>query len=290
MRKLFLAVSMLLISAAAGAQGLLGRYSEPGVEKVPFITKGNKAVGISGGYRSYSIGGENAEMGDGFAFLTILNIGDGHFDSYSVSPSFSYFVADDLALDFRLEYSGYSLESDLKLDLRSLEFLDDLFGGSANYKIASRYMRKDSWGLSMALKKYQSFFGSKTFAVFGEMRMFGELYNIVSCPIQDVMVIETVETEDGEKEIEIPTGETRHATEKERNNKGYEVGVRLAGGLAVKLRDNSALTVSFPLVGVTYSYSKQHKNDTDNNAHFSKFNLSRDIDFLAIQVGYVRYF
>ena len=290
MKKLFLAVSMLFISASVSAGGLLDRYSDQGSNNEPFIPKGNKAVGILGGYRCITIGGENAQLGDGFAFLGILNIGNGHYDTYNISPSFSMFLADDLSLDFRIEYSGYSFESDLKLDLRSLGFLDDLFGGDANYKIASRYIKKDTWGISTALRKYQSFFGSRTFGVFGEVRLYGDISNKVSCPLEDIT--ETLYIPDGDDvtEVEIPTGETRHVTEKERNNKGYSAGVRLAGGLAVKLRDNSALIVSVPLIGVSYSYTKQHKNDTDNNARLSQFNISRDIDFMAIQIGYVRYF
>ena len=69
----------------------------------------------------------------------------------------------------------------------------------------------------------------------------------------------------------------------------WSAGLKLGAGLCVKLRDNSAITLSIPLLGATYSYTSQHKVKTDSNAHLSQFNISRDIDYLAIQIGYSLY-
>ena len=290
MKRLFFTATIIMAGIAASAQGILNRYSEPGSAGTVFIPKGNKAIGISGGYRSINVGGEDPASGDGYAILSMLNIGNGEFCKYNVSPSFSFFYADDLSLDVRLDYSGYKLETDLKLDLRKYDFLDELFGDEHNYTIASRSIKKNSWGLSLALRKYQSFFGSRTFGVFGELRLFGEYSKVTSCPTED-FVVETYIDEDGDEMTrKIHSSETIYRRDQERVSNIYSTGLKLAAGVAVKLKDNSALTVSIPIIGATYGYTKQHKEDTDNNAHISQFNITRDIDFISIQIGYVRYF
>lgn len=291
MKRTLLTSLVLLACISAGAQGILDRYSEPGVPKTVFIPKGSKAIGISGGYRSIKVGGENVLEGDGYAFLSMLNIGNGSFSKYNISPKFSFFISDDIAFGFSLDYSGFELETDLKMDLRNYGFLDELFGGVGNYKIASRKLKKDSWGISMKMAKYQSFFGSRTFGVFAEARLYGEISKFTSCPIEDLKTEEVRLDDYGEPyTVQVLTGETRYKTEQQRTSNAYGAGIRLAGGVAVKLRDNSSLTISIPLIGLTYGYTKQHKEDTNNKAYISQFNISRDFDFIAIQVGYTRYF
>lgn len=99
MKKLFvsLSVTLLLSSTTVLAQGpiknALDRFTDQEKGKTVFIEKGNRALGISGGYRSLTAGGEDALSGDGYAILSLLNIGNGQFQTYSVSPSFSYFLA-----------------------------------------------------------------------------------------------------------------------------------------------------------------------------------------------------
>lgn len=276
MKKLF---SLLFILAALPLfaeekDGILDRFNEPGKPRTTFISKGNWAVGISGSYRSFSAGGEKS--GDGFSVLSMLNIGDGSLKMYEATPSFSYFVADDLSLGLRLEYSGYSVDTDLRLDLRDVikmdyeedEELGQMMGELLNVQISGRHMVRNAWGGSLAVRKYLSFFGSKTFAVFGEGRLYGNFGLLDSCPIdKNGMYVES----------------------KTRNTKAISAGLKFAGGLCVKLRDNSALTVSVPIIGAAYQYTKQHKQNTGNTAHLSSFNISRDLDYIAVQVGYVHY-
>lgn len=268
---------LLMVSAVAWAEegdgpvsGILDRFNAPGQSHTTFIPKGNRAFGISGGYRSFSAEGE--KNGDGFSILSLLNIGNGSLKIYNVSPSFSYFLADDLSLGVRLEYSGYSVDTNLKLDFRDILNIsseDDPSSGEAlNVQISGRHMVRNAWGGSLALRKYLSFFGSKTFAVFGEGRLYGDYGTVVSCPIDKEGVYKESKTR------------TTHA---------ISAGLRLAGGLCVKLRDNSALTISIPLVGATFQYTKQYKQNTGNTAHMSTFNISRDMDYYAIQIGYIRY-
>ena len=252
--------------------GILDRFTDPEKGKTTFIPKGNWSVGILGGYRSFSASGE--KDGDGYAILSLLNIGDGSLHLYNVSPSFSFFLADDLSLGVRLDYSGYRVDTDLKLDFRDLINLDFLgdeaedYSDLLNFTISGRHMVRNAWGGSLALRKYLSFFGSKTFAVFGEARLYAEYGIVDSCPINK---------------------EGIYVENKTRTSKAFGTGLKFAGGLCVKLRDNSAFTFSIPLVGLVYQSTTQYKQKTGNTARMSSFSFSRELDFMAIQVGYVHY-
>lgn len=283
MKKLILvAFSLLSLSAAAQPlSGILDRFNEPGKGRTVFVSKGHWSWGIAGGYRSFAAAGEG--VGDGYSILSLLNIGDGYLKMYNVSPNFSYFVADDLSLGLSLDYSGYAVDTDLRLDFRNIFDLEGIKDGiedpdeqesmdemasMLNVQISGRHMLRNAWGGSFKLRKYLSFFGSKTFAVFGEARLYGSYGQIESCPID----------RDG-----------FYVMGKARTSRAIAAGLKLGGGLCVRLRDNSAFTISIPLVGATYQYTMQHKQNTGNNAHMASFNISRELDYLALQVGYTHF-
>lgn len=257
--------------------GILNRFTDPDKGSTVFIEKGNRAIGITGGYRSFGAAGD--KTGDGYAILSMLNIGDGRFAMFNASPSFSYFVADDLSLGVRLDYSGYVLDTDIRLDLRDIVGVDSAFDDDPemkaevsellNLRISGRHMARNAWGASTSLRKYLSFFGSKTFAVFGEARLYG-VYGIVnSCPLD----------RDTREQV----------TSKLRTSTVWSAGLKFGGGLCIRLRDNSAFTIGIPIIGASYSYTRQHKTKSGSDAHMAQFNISRDIDFMAVQVGYTHY-
>ncbi len=276
MKRIFCLTLLCLLSINALGQGILDRFDDPVTGKITFIEKGGRAIGISGAYRSLDIGGD--VLGDGYAIMSLLNIGQGRLSVYNVSPRFSFFVADDLALGIRLDYSGYTLNTDLRLDLRNVVNLGELAGDDPelkqelddllNLRISNRHMVHNAWGISTDLRKYISFFGSRTFAIFGEVRLYGNYGRTISCPIDENGAY--VET-------------------KLRTSDVYSAGLKLAAGLCIRLRDNSAVTISVPLVGATYSHTQQHKEKTNNNAHINNFKIARNVDFLSVQVGYKHY-
>lgn len=276
-----LAALLPLVASAQGIGGILDRFKDPEKGNSVFISKGHWSWGISGGYRSFAAAGDG--VGDGYSVLSLLNIGNGYLKMYNVSPNFSYFVADDLSLGLSLDYSGYAVDTDIRLDFRNFFDLEGMFGGfedpedqdsledaaaALNVRISGRHMLRNAWGGSFKLRKYLSFFGSKTFAVFGEARLYGNYGQIESCPIDNDGI---------------------YVTGKARTSRTIAAGLKLGGGLCIKLRDNSAFTISIPLVGATYQYTIQHKNNTGNDAHMASFNVSRELDYLAFQVGYVHY-
>jgi hypothetical protein len=277
MKRLSFVTAILFVSVSALAQnerGILNRFTDPEKGSTVFIEKGHRAINLTGGYRSIKAGGDAAS--DGYSILSLLNIGEGEFVNYSISPSFSLFFKDDVSLDFRLEYSGYKLDADIRADLREVlnmgviddEEERDSIGNLLNIHILGRHMSRKAWGTAVALRRYMSFFGSKTIGLFGEARIYGEYGRIESYPLRD-----------GNQE----------QLNKSRTSDIWATGLKLGAGICVKLRDNSALTLSIPLLGATYSYTSQRKAKTDSKAHLSQFNISRDVDYLAIQIGYSHY-
>ena len=233
--KKILAAALMLLSLQAMAQspvpGILNRFTDPEKGHTVFIEKGNRALGISGNYYNFNASGYSE--GDGFSLLSLLNVGDAVVHSWNVAPRMSWFVADDISLGANLLYGGYVADTDIKLDFREvLPMLYKWLGESsdiANVAISSRHMVHHNWGLAFAARKYMSFFGSKTFGVFGEGRLFAKYGNTYSCP------------------------RNPQKLGKSRTSQTAQVGIDIAGGLAVRLRDNSAITISVPIIGLTWN-------------------------------------
>ena len=300
MKKLF-TLTVILLGVQAFAQspvaGILNRFTDPDKGHVVFIEKGSRSIGISGSFRSISADGY--DDGDGYTIISLLNVGDSRLQTWSVSPKAAWMVADDVSLGVNLTYSGYAADADVRLDFR--EFLPNLYdypevfgdgASAANVAIYARHLVHHSWGAAFAARKYLSFFGSRTFGIFGEGRLFVKYGNSYSTPRNDQNI-----------------GKTRFS-------QTGQVGLQIAGGLAVRLRDNSALTVSVPLFGVAWngSWQDQTRNyrspqrdeagnkvkDADGNVVYdvlsvkgggkmSSIKASRAVDLVGIQIGYVRF-
>ena len=280
MKKL-LTLALLLASVSVYAQGILDRFTDPEKGSVVFIEKGYHAFGISGGYRSFNAQGD-ADANAGYALLSLINIGDGRFQTWSVTPSFSWFPANDLSLGIGLDYDGYKMDTDLNLDFREILSTTN---PALNVTISNRSILRHSLGASFAARKYMSFFGSKTFAVFGEGRLYANYFYSNSVPRDNTKTFR-----------------------RERVSDGIGIGAKIAAGLAVKLRDGSAITISVPIFGVSWSGTNQKKttisiettqdangnevtqvNQTSSKSFLHQFNASRNTDVLGIKFGYVRY-
>lgn len=300
MKKTIIAALMLL-SFQAFAQtpiaGILNRFSDPDKGHTVFVEKGNHAIGFSGNYYNFNAAGYTD--GDGFSLLSLLNMGDGVVHAWNVVPRISWFVADDISIGANLLYSGYVADTNINLDFREvLPVLYEWLGDNsdiANVGISSRHMVHHNWGLAFSARKYISFFGSKTFGVFGEARLFAKYGKTFSCP------------RNAEK-----LGKTR-------TSQTAQVGVDIAGGLAVKLKDNSALTISVPIIGLTWNGAWQNserryeaiKKDGEGNkmknpdgtfiteevvvpggGKMSYLRVSRAtnvLDLIGIQIGYTHF-
>lgn len=278
MKKLII-IALTMVSLSAFAQNpvdkVLGRFNDPdNPQSGAFLAKGGRSIGISGSYRLFDVTGANE--GDGYSILSILNIGQGKMQIWNVSPRFAWFVADDTSLGFRLGYSGYLLDTNLQLDFRDILNADPK-EENLNIQLSHRHMIHHKVGAAFTARRYKSLFGSKMLGVFAEGRFYGSYGVTFSHPIPK---------------------EGKEVT-KLRESNTVTIGLDIAGGVAVKLKDNSVLTVSIPLVGAAWQHSHQDKywNMTDakkedanmGSANLNQFKIARNIDAMGIQVGFVRY-
>lgn len=284
MKKLSLLFIALTVCFSAGAQSpikkIMERFDDPEKGHTVFIEKGARSVGISGSYRNFRAGGYVDS--DGFDVLSLLNMGAGEAHIWTVSPKFNWFLANDFALGVRLDYSGYWINTNLRLDLRDMvgKFFEktDMLDPNTpegkealealNLTISNRHWHKHAGGASVSARKYLSFFGSKTFAVFGEGRLFGRYGVTTSYPVPD----------EGEEPA------------KRRISRNIGVGLKGAVGLAVKLRDGSMITGCIPIVGMEYTLLLQDKKGAviQNDSRLSSFKIARDLDLIGIQIAYSR--
>ena len=287
MKKLFALAVAAVISTSVFAQGPMAKYLEGrfgGPEKHVFIEKGSHAIGIKGSFRSFNVSGDDATNA-GYALVSLLNIGDGSLKIWNVDPSFHMFLADDLSLGVSLHYMGYSVNTDLRLDLRDII---NSTSENLNFSFSNRSIAHHAGGVSIALRRYVPFFGSKMLAVFGEGRLQGT-YGVTT---------------------NAPRDREGKDYNRDRLNQAFSVALKIAGGACIKLPDNSAITVSVPLFGLAYNNTVQNKtttsivsepdpNDPSKNiekettiksrTRMSSFNAARNIDFLGIQIGYTRF-
>lgn len=281
MKKFIAFAAAVLVSLSAFAQGPVTKYMEgrfgndDGTSPV-FISKGRHALGIKVGFRSMNAAGDDLTNA-GYSLLSLLNIGKGQLKIWDVSPRFSTFIANDLSLGVELNYNGYAVDTDLRLDFRDIiNSENEIF----NVTVSNRSMVHHAGGASLVLRRYVPVLGSKYVAVFAEGRLQGSYGATTSAP-RDL------------KDFN-----------RERLSQSFSVGLKAGGGLAFKLKNN-ALTLSVPLIGIVYNHTKQNKTTTsievnettgettekqvNSTSHMSGFNIARNVDLLGLQVGFVRY-
>lgn len=255
-----LAILAILTIPAMGQKMLTDRFNPDGDGKA-FIAKGSRALGISGNYMNFNAGGDL--NGDGYQILSLLNVGDGQLHSWKVMPKFAWFPADDFAIEAKLIYSGYSLDTDINLDFRTILQTED---PELNVQLSSRHMVNHSGGFAVAGRKYIPFFGSKFFAIFGGVTLEGRYSSIYSSPREEKPA-------------------------KYRISHGIHADLSLDGGLALRLKDGSLISAGIPLVGIDYDYTFQNQYLDENvrKAHMSSLRFSRKANFLSVFFSYSRF-
>ena len=283
-KQILMVVALVFTCATTFAQDPVTRYLEErfdgSQDGKAFVRKGSRSIGIKGGFRSFNASGDES-TNTGYALLSMLNIGNGQLKVWNVSPSIQYFLSNDLSLGASLDYTGYAVSTDIRLDLRDIV---NSSNEELNLTLSNRAIQHHALGLSLVMRKYVPLFGSKYVAVFGEGR-FQTSYGATSNQPLDV------------KDYN-----------RERLSGALSVSLKAGGGLAVKLKNNNAITVSIPLFGIGYSYTSQEKTTTTmqettdasgatvkvpvtekSRSHMSNFNASRSLDLLGIQFGFVRF-
>lgn len=139
MKKLSLLIAALMVCLAASAQSpikkIMERFDDPERGHTVFIEKGSRTMGISGSYRNIRAGGYVDS--DGFDVFSLLNMGAGQAHIWTVSPKFNWFLANDFALGLRLDYSGYWIDTDVRLDLR---------------EVVGKFLKRQRWWIRPQMK------------------------------------------------------------------------------------------------------------------------------------------
>jgi len=123
-----------------------------GAMNTVFVPKGIWMMGATVNYRSWDNDNQNLLV------LKDLNM-DGH--TFSVSPAMGYFVANNLAIGVRYNYSrNYFYLGNLDIDL----------GEDFNISLEDLYYLEHKHSGSVFLRTYMSLFGSKIMGFFSEVR------------------------------------------------------------------------------------------------------------------------
>jgi len=117
-----------------------------------FVPKGQWMAGGSISYNEWDGGNLN--------YLVLKNIDfEGH--TFSASPYFGYFIADNIAIGGRFSYSRYYFNMG-QFDLN--------LGEDFNISLSDLYWLEHHYASSAFLRSYMPMFGSKVFGFFGEIR------------------------------------------------------------------------------------------------------------------------
>lgn len=241
MRRLTLFICVLLIPIALGAKESSSKEVIDtslvfdrgiGTPSSCFIPKGTKITGVSFAYSTYEAG--NFDSTDpGFSFLgSIISGLKGSLNNFSISPSFSYCIRDNISVGARLDVTRTSLNlPSATLGVNDLSFsLNDV-----NYD-------KNSYAFALTLRDYIPIMqNNRRFAFFAEGRL-STVY-----------------------------GESKNYTFEEGLKHGsfaqnYGISLGIVPGICVFVTDFAAFEISVGLVGVNYQKTIKTENQVTRSA------------------------
>ena len=211
-----------------------------------FIPKGSVGGGLSISWRKYTLGED-----DGFTVLSkyIGNI-KGGYNTFGVTPSFEYFLADNLSLVARFEYSWLGVD----LDNASLHLSEDL-----GLDITGEHYKRQSYALAAGVRYYLPFMGSKVFGFFVEGAINGGYVHSMLYELE---------------------GGLKHGT----YNSNWKVALRVDPGICFFVQENVDFEVSVGLLDLTYQFNKQSENQVKTSSG-SGLGTGFNINLLALRFG-----
>lgn len=253
-------ISTLLLLSCAAANIAAQEAEEPvfdrGIGKANslFIPKGTTGVGLNISYSNYNLGNGSDDAGYRMLFSLIGGV-SGSLNTFGIAPQLSYFVADNISLGLKFDYSrtGFNLGS-----------LNLALGDALNFGIKDINFLKQGYTGSITLRDYMPIANSKRFAIFAELNVSGtyaqsEQYN---------------HNPDGSK-----NGTYQDI---------YKVGLGVIPGVVCFVTNDAAFEVSVGVLGFNYQKTVQTTNQvevsqmTSNNANFK-------INLLSISLGWTYY-
>lgn len=211
-----------------------------------FIPKGSVGGGLSASWRKFSLGED-----EGYTVLSKY-IGDlkGGYSTIGVAPSFEYFLANNLSVVARFEYSWLGVD----LNNASLHLSEDL-----GLDISGQHYKRQSYALAAGIRYYVPFMGSKIFGWFVEGTLNGGYVQSMLYEEEDDM---------------------KHGT----YNRNWKLALRVDPGICFFVHENFDFEVSVGLLDLTWKKTLQNENQVKNSSG-STLGTGLNIDLLAIRFG-----
>lgn len=243
--------AILALSTVSASEKEEAEVFDRGVGKMNsvFIPKGYVGGGITFSYKTYDVGNSTDDVGYSMLF-SLLSDMQGQMYTLGVSPSVSYFVANNLSIGARFNYDRTSLDvGNLGLSL----------GDLASINIQDYHMLKNMYSGAVAMRYYMPIANSKRIAMFGEVQL--------GCEIGESVAYRTV---DGRNQGTFQTI--------------YGGGINVVPGLCVFATNEVCVEVAVGVLGINYQYVKQQTNLVEESVmHKSGANFK--INPLSISLG-----
>ena len=244
MKKIF----ALLLAASLALPGLAQETFNRGFEgknKI-FIPKGSLGGGLSASWRNFSLGED-----EGYTLISKL-VGDlkGGYRTVSVAPSFEFFLADNLSVVARLDYSRL----DVDLDSASLNLSEGL-----GMDVSGQYYKRQAYSLATGVRYYVPFMGSRIFGWYVEGTLNGGY-------VQSMLY-----------EFD---GELKQGT----YNSHWKLALRMDPGICFFVHENFDFEVSVGLLDFSWKMTRQNENQVKTSSGNS-LGTGFKIDLLAIRFG-----
>ena len=165
MKRFIMIMTLALMSSVAinASEAEEAEVFDRGVGKMNsvFIPKGYVGSGLTFSYKTYELGQATDDVGYSMLFSLLSGI-KGDMYTMGVSPSVSYFVADNFSLGARFDYN----RTDLNLDNLGISI-----GDLISMSIQDYHMMKNMYSSAITGRYYMPIANSKRIAMFGEIRL-----------------------------------------------------------------------------------------------------------------------
>lgn len=246
-----MALAVLAISTLTASEKEDVKDFDRGVGKMNsvFIPKGYVGGGLTFSYKTFNLGNSANDVGYSMLF-SLLSGMQGDMYTLGVSPSVSYFVADNLSLGVRFDYGKTNL---------NVGNLGVSLGDLASVSIQDYHMIKNSYSGAFAMRYYMPIANSKRIAMFGEVRLSGEVGESVAYKVADGRNQGTFQTI-------------------------YGGGINVVPGLCVFATNEVCVEVAVGVLGINYQYVKQQTNLVEESV-MQQSGANFKINPLSISLG-----
>ena len=255
MNRFLTAITALFLASTAASAAVENEEAEQekfdrgiGISTSTFIPKGSVGTGVAFSYNNYQLG--NGVNDAGYSLLSLISGVHADMFTFGVAPWVSYFVADNLSVGVRFDYS----RSSLGLGNATIA-LGDLF----NMSLSDYHFLKQSYTGALTGRYYVPIANSKRFAMFAELRAIGGY---------------------GQSETYKAEGENKYGTYQDI----YQFELGLVPGITVFVTDWASVELAVGLMGIDYNKVVQTTNQVQVSV-MENSSANFKINPLALSLG-----